>query len=94
MAFLKHWGQMVALRVILGALDSGFFPTCVYLLSTWYPRCESTLPEHKLLEILICHRRGRQAILSLLHCGVSRHSVLWNPGIWGMVFSFYIKVGA
>ncbi|KAI8313858.1 putative transporter [Colletotrichum sp. SAR11_59] len=38
MAFLKHWGQMVALRVILGALDSGFFPTCVYLLSTWYTR--------------------------------------------------------
>ncbi|KAH0443048.1 major facilitator superfamily transporter [Colletotrichum camelliae] len=40
MAFLKHWGQMVALRVILGALDSGFFPTCVYLLSTWYTRYE------------------------------------------------------
>ncbi|KAI8161475.1 putative transporter [Colletotrichum sp. SAR 10_70] len=40
MAFLKHWGQMVALRVVLGALDSGFFPTCVYLLSTWYTRYE------------------------------------------------------
>ncbi|TDZ17926.1 High-affinity nicotinic acid transporter [Colletotrichum orbiculare MAFF 240422] len=40
MAFLTHWGQMVALRLILGALDSGFFPTCVYLLSTWYTRYE------------------------------------------------------
>ncbi|KAL0934770.1 major facilitator superfamily transporter [Colletotrichum truncatum] len=40
MGFLNHWGQLVALRVILGALDSGFFPTCVYLLSTWYTRYE------------------------------------------------------
>lgn len=41
MGFLSHWGQMVALRVILGALDAGFFPSCVYLLSTWYTRCKS-----------------------------------------------------
>lgn len=40
MGFLTHWSQLVALRVILGALDSGFFPSCVYLLSTWYTRCK------------------------------------------------------
>ncbi|KAK2033994.1 MFS general substrate transporter [Colletotrichum zoysiae] len=40
MGFLTNWSQMVALRVILGALDSGFFPSCVYLLSTWYTRYE------------------------------------------------------
>jgi MFS family permease len=30
----------MGLRVILGILEAGFFPGCVYLLSTWYPRYE------------------------------------------------------
>ena len=29
---------MAGLRVILGILEAGFYPGCVYLLSTWYPR--------------------------------------------------------
>ncbi|KAL4974565.1 major facilitator superfamily domain-containing protein [Aspergillus desertorum] len=31
---------MAGLRVILGTLEAGFYPGCVYLLSTWYPRYE------------------------------------------------------
>lgn len=31
---------MAGLRVILGVLEAGFYPGCVYLLSTWYPRYE------------------------------------------------------
>lgn len=31
---------MLGLRLILGALEAGFYPGCVYLLSTWYPRYE------------------------------------------------------
>lgn len=31
---------MAVLRVILGGLEAGFYPGCVYLLSTWYPRFE------------------------------------------------------
>lgn len=40
MGFLTHWHQLVALRVMLGALDAGFYPSCLYLLSTWYTRCK------------------------------------------------------
>lgn len=29
---------MIALRLILGALEAGFFPGCLYLISTWYAR--------------------------------------------------------
>lgn len=32
--------MLAGLRVILGALEAGFYPGCVYLLSTWYPRFE------------------------------------------------------
>ena len=31
---------MAVLRVILGIFEAGFYPGCVYLLSTWYPRFE------------------------------------------------------
>ncbi|KAK3346753.1 general substrate transporter [Lasiosphaeria hispida] len=40
MGFVKEWQQLAALRVILGILEAGFFPSCVYLLSTWYTRYE------------------------------------------------------
>jgi MFS family permease len=38
--FVKTWQVMAVLRVLLGALEAGFYPGCVYLLSTWYPRYE------------------------------------------------------
>lgn len=40
MGFVKTWGSMAGLRVVLGMLEAGFFPSCVYLLSTWYTRYE------------------------------------------------------
>jgi MFS family permease len=36
--FGKNWTTLVALRLILGILEAGYFPGCVYLLSTWYTR--------------------------------------------------------
>ncbi|ORY16613.1 major facilitator superfamily domain-containing protein [Clohesyomyces aquaticus] len=38
MGFVKDWKDLAGLRVILGILEAGFFPSCVYLLSTWYTR--------------------------------------------------------
>ncbi|KAL2866912.1 putative phthalate transporter [Aspergillus lucknowensis] len=38
MGFTKNWNQMVACRVLLGLLEAGYFPGCVYLLSSWYAR--------------------------------------------------------
>ncbi|OBT46270.1 hypothetical protein VE00_02324 [Pseudogymnoascus sp. WSF 3629] len=38
--FVKNWTEMVGLRIILGVLEAGFFPGCVYLMSTWYSRFE------------------------------------------------------
>lgn len=38
MGFSDSFGTLAALRVVLGILEAGFFPSCVYLLSTWYTR--------------------------------------------------------
>ncbi|KAG5919668.1 hypothetical protein E4U42_006444 [Claviceps africana] len=40
MGFVQSWQQLAGLRTVLGVLEAGFFPSCVYLLSTWYTRYE------------------------------------------------------
>jgi sugar phosphate permease len=40
MGFVRSFQQLAALRTVLGVLEAGFFPSCVYLLSTWYTRCK------------------------------------------------------
>jgi MFS family permease len=42
MGFADSYGTMSALRVVLGVLEAGFFPSCVYLLSTWCKRAIET----------------------------------------------------
>lgn len=37
---VKKWADLVPLRLILGSFEAGFFPSCAYLLSCWYPRYE------------------------------------------------------
>ncbi|KAI1495546.1 major facilitator superfamily domain-containing protein [Biscogniauxia marginata] len=38
--FSNSYQTLVALRALLGFFEAGFFPSCVYLLSTWYTRYE------------------------------------------------------
>ncbi|KAF1828222.1 MFS general substrate transporter [Decorospora gaudefroyi] len=38
MGFADNYSTLAGLRVLLGVLEAGFFPSCVYLLSTWYTR--------------------------------------------------------
>jgi len=40
MGFVKTWNQMAALRGLLGILEAGFFPACIWLISCWYKRAE------------------------------------------------------
>lgn len=40
MGFVKNHVHITALRAILGIFEAGFFPSAVYLLSTWYTRCK------------------------------------------------------
>lgn len=40
-AFAKNWWTLAICRVLLGAMEAGFFPGCVYLITCWYLRYES-----------------------------------------------------
>jgi len=37
---VNKWTDMIPLRLILGLFEAGFFPGCLYLISTWYTRYE------------------------------------------------------
>ncbi|SPO04341.1 related to putative tartrate transporter [Cephalotrichum gorgonifer] len=38
--FAKNYATLVALRILLGTLEAGLFPGCLYLMAAWYPRYE------------------------------------------------------
>jgi MFS family permease len=40
MGFTTTWLQALGCRVILGVLEAGYYPGCVFLLSCWYVRWE------------------------------------------------------
>ena len=40
--FVPDWQTLLGVRLILGVLESGYFPGCLYLISTWYTRCTSS----------------------------------------------------
>lgn len=39
---VRTWRQMLALRMVLGILEAGYFSTAAYLVSTWYIRSMSS----------------------------------------------------
>lgn len=55
--FAKTWQQIAAMRALLGMFEAGFFPACVYLLSTWYTRCKFESSSSALLIPLILDNR-------------------------------------
>ncbi|KAJ7782664.1 major facilitator superfamily domain-containing protein [Mycena metata] len=40
MGFVRNWQLLAFLRALLGLLEAGFFPSLVYIISTWYTRHE------------------------------------------------------
>ena len=38
--FNKRWTDLVACRILLGILEAGYYPGCIFLLSCWYTRFE------------------------------------------------------
>lgn len=50
MGFANTWNTLAGLRAILGVLEAGFFPSAVYLMSTWYVRCKY------IVELPVCQR--------------------------------------
>ncbi|RDA94934.1 hypothetical protein CP533_0093 [Ophiocordyceps camponoti-saundersi (nom. inval.)] len=79
MGFVSSFQQLVGLRVLLGAFESGFFPSSVYLMSTWYTRYEVG-KRYSTFYLLSCAAASFSGILAfgLMHMNGLGHLRGWR----------------
>jgi MFS family permease len=68
MTFVKTWEQLVVLRALLGLFEAGFFPGCVFLISTWYTRFET----QKRLAIFYLSSMVISAFANIIGLGITK----------------------
>ncbi|KAL1845948.1 hypothetical protein VTK73DRAFT_387 [Phialemonium thermophilum] len=82
MGFVKDWQTLTGLRVLLGIFEAGFFPSCVYLLSTWYTRYEVG-KKYSLFYLLGC---VAAAFAGILAYGIMQMDGIANLHGWRWIF--------
>ncbi|KAI9670888.1 MAG: hypothetical protein M1817_003773 [Caeruleum heppii] len=82
MGFTKNWTQLLALRLILGIFEAGFFPGCVYLLSTWYVRYDM----QKRYSVFYLIGSLASALAGILAYGLMQMQGLAGLGGWRWIF--------
>ncbi|KFZ13396.1 hypothetical protein V501_03727 [Pseudogymnoascus sp. VKM F-4519 (FW-2642)] len=82
MGFVKDFSSLAGLRVILGIFEAGFFPSCVYLMSTWYTRYEIG-KRYSLFYLIGC---VASAFAGILAYGLMQLSGRQNLSGWRWIF--------
>lgn len=82
MGFVKTWDALAALRVVLGILEAGFFPGCVYLLRLvdhleCLKSCANELQAHGTLDMTCTNAIASSTCLALWLVHVQ---VYWHTG--------------
>ncbi|KAH8888091.1 phthalate transporter [Thozetella sp. PMI_491] len=80
--FVRSWEPMIAMRLILGALEAGCFPGCLYLISTWYSRYE-THKRFSWFYLIGCVATGFSGILAF---GLTQMAGLADFNGWRWIF--------
>jgi MFS family permease len=82
MGFTKDWKQMVVCRMLLGILEAGYFPGCVYLLSSWYVRYDV----QKRFSVFYLIGCVASALAGILAFGLSQMAGIQGLGGWRWIF--------
>lgn len=82
MGFTKDWKQMVICRMLLGLLEAGYFPGCVYLLSSWYVRYDV----QKRFSVFYLIGCVASALAGILAFGLSQMNGIQGLGGWRWIF--------
>ncbi|CAI7595445.1 unnamed protein product [Penicillium discolor] len=82
MGFSKNWKHMVMTRAFLGALEAGYFPGCVYLLSSWYVRYDV----QKRFSIFYLFGCVASALAGVLAYGLSQMDGIQGLQGWRWIF--------
>ncbi|OCT49468.1 phthalate transporter [Cladophialophora carrionii] len=78
--FVRRWTDLIGLRLVLGILEAGVFPGCVYLLSCWYTRYELQ-SRYAWFYVLGCIVSGFSGILGYAFSLLKDHGA--GPWWWG-----------
>ncbi|KAL2849824.1 major facilitator superfamily domain-containing protein [Aspergillus pseudoustus] len=82
MGFAKNWNHLVACRVLLGLLEAGYFPGCVYLLSSWYARYDV----QKRFSVFYLIGCVASALAGILAFGLMQMDGVQGLGGWRWIF--------
>lgn len=82
MGFTKDWKQMTVCRALLGLLEAGYFPGCVYLLSSWYVRYDV----QKRFSVFYLIGCVASALAGILAFGLSQMGGIQGLGGWRWIF--------
>ncbi|KAF3025864.1 hypothetical protein E8E14_014799 [Neopestalotiopsis sp. 37M] len=82
MGVVNNFGEMVALRVLLGLFEAGFFPGAVFLVGQWYPRHEL----QQRLALFYTASAFSGALSGLLAFGIAEMNGLRGVPGWRWIF--------
>ncbi|KDE08198.1 hypothetical protein MVLG_01677 [Microbotryum lychnidis-dioicae p1A1 Lamole] len=82
MGFVTNWHQLAACRVLLGLLESGFFPGCVFLISCWYTRYET----QKRMAVFYLTSMVISGFSNILGYGISKLGGQHGIAAWRWIF--------
>ncbi|KAG8684841.1 hypothetical protein FRC08_013457, partial [Ceratobasidium sp. 394] len=82
MGFVKSWKTLAVCRAFLGMLEAGFFPACVYLISSWYKRYEV----QRRLSVFYMSSVLASGFASILAYGLARMNGLGGLQGWRWIF--------
>lgn len=76
--FVRHWYDLIPLRLILGAFEAGMFPGAIYMLSSWYTRYQL----QKRMAVYYSIGTLASAFTGILAYAVSRMDGLGSGPVW------------
>lgn len=85
-AFIKTEAQLIAVRLLIGVFEAGFYPTCVSFLTTFYPRFS--------LAFRIALFYGSYAIAGAFGGLIAYGCFHINGPLWGWQYLFIIEGGS
>ena len=84
---IQNQAGLIAMRLLLGLFEAGFFPGCVYLISMYYKRYELQWR----LNLFFCGAILAGAFSGLLAYAIANLDGLGGYGGWRWIFIMFVK---
>lgn len=85
MGFVNNWVHLIPLRLVLGFFEAGYFPGCVYLISTYYSRFDMQ-KRYAFFYLVGSLCNGLSGVLAF---GLQQMQGIGGLGGWRWIFSKY-----